>query len=131
MFKKSVCAVLHHHFGCHDICGEWCPWFLKHKDNPEEWKKLFYRCKTKDSAIYEQILEVWNTYCSDQTLRDIHHEWHTNKCELMNKFITKFILKSTQHLCMSIVGKTHTYLAVGLDSVGYEEYYHTLFDVLI
>jgi hypothetical protein len=127
-FKKSVWAVLHHHFGSHDTCGEWCPW-LKNKDKPEELKKLFYRCKDKDKAFYEQILEVWNTYCSDKALHDIHHEWHTNKCESMNKFITKFINKST-HLCRSIVGKARTYLAVGLDSVGYEDYYRTLFGVL-
>jgi hypothetical protein len=127
-FKKSVWAVLHHHFGVHDTCGEWCPW-LKHKNNPEELKKLFYRCKTKDRAIYLQILEVWNTYCSDQALRDIHHEWHTNKCESMNKFITKFVLKST-HLCRTIAGKARTFLAVGLDSVGYEDYYRTLFGIL-
>jgi hypothetical protein len=127
-FKKSVWAVLHHHFGCHDTCGEWCPW-LKNKDKPEELKKLFYGSKDTDKAIYEQILEIWNTYCSDQALHEIHHEWHTNKCESMNKFITKFINKST-HLCRSIVGKARTYLAVGLDSIGYEEYYRTLFGIL-
>ena len=75
-------------------------------------------------------MEIWNTYyCSDKALRDIHHEWHTNKCESMNRFITKFINKSS-HLCRSIVGKARTYLAVGLDSVGYEEYYRTLFGIL-
>jgi hypothetical protein len=51
-----------------------------------------------------------------------HHSWHTNKCESVNQFITKFICKS-YHLCHTIVGRACTYLAVSLDSVGYEEYY--------
>jgi hypothetical protein len=92
-------------------------------------KKLFYQDKIKDGALYDQILEIWKTYCSDEELRDIHHKWHTNKCESMNKCISKFVLK-TMHLCRSIVGQTRTYLAVSLDSVGYEEYYCTLFGIL-
>jgi hypothetical protein len=61
--------------------------------------------------------------------KDIHHKWHTNKCESMNNFIKKFIPKY-MHLCMSIIGKGRTYLAVGLDSVGYEVYFRTIFDIL-
>jgi hypothetical protein len=81
-----VWAVFYHHFGCHDTCGEWCPW-LRNKDNPVELAKLFYRDKIKDKVLYEQILEIWVTYCLDEALRDNHHEWQTNKCESMNKFI--------------------------------------------
>jgi hypothetical protein len=127
-FKRMVWAVFYHHFGIHDTCGPWCAW-LRNKDNPEELKKLFYRDRVKDNALYVQILEIWNTYCSDAALREIHHLWHTNKCEYMNKFISKFVHK-TMHLCMTIVGRARTYLAVSLDSVGYEEYYRTLFGIL-
>jgi hypothetical protein len=128
VFKKAVWAVLYHHFGDHSTCGEWCP-ARKHKDDPAELAKLFYRDKIADKALYDQILKIWADYCSDDALRDIHHEWHTNKCESMNKFITKFIPKY-MHLCMSIIGKGRTYMAVGLDSVGYDVYFRTLFDIL-
>ena len=47
----------------------------------------------------------------------------------MNKFITKFVNKSN-HFCCTIVGKAHTYVAVSINSIGYEEYYQTLFEVL-
>jgi hypothetical protein len=127
-FKRMVWAVLYHHFGIHDTCGPWCPW-LRNKDNPEELKKLYYRDKVADKALYDQILELWESYCSDENLRSIHHAWHTNKCESMNNFIAKFVRKS-MHLCRSIVGKARTYLAVSLDSVGYEDYYRTLFGIL-
>ena len=35
------------------------------------------------------LLESHEGRGGDKALRDIHHEWHTNKCESMNKFITK------------------------------------------
>jgi hypothetical protein len=36
----------------------------------------------------------------------------------------------TTHLCTTIVGKARAHLAVALDSVGYENTYSTLFDIL-
>jgi hypothetical protein len=68
-------------------------------------------------------------YGSDSLLKEVHHAWHTNKCESMNQFIAKFIRKSG-HLCMTIVGRARTYLVVSINSLGYEEYYRTLFPLL-
>ena len=62
-------------------------------------------------------------------MKEVHHEWHTHKCESMNQFITKFVWKSTS-LCRTIVGKGHTFLTVSIDSIGYEDYYRALFEVL-
>ena len=123
-----IWAVFFHHFDIHDTCGDWCR-SLKYKDDPEELKKLYYRSKEKDSLLYQQLFEIWEVYCTDEALKEVHHEWHTNKCESMNQFITKFIRKST-YLCRTIVGKGRTYLAVGIDSIGYEDYYRTLFELL-
>jgi hypothetical protein len=127
-FKTMIWAVFFHHFNIHDTCGDWCR-SLKHKDDPEELKKLYYRSKEKDSLLYEQLKEIWEVYCTDDALKEVHHEWHTNKCESMNQFITKFVRKST-YLCRTIVGKGRTFLAVGIDSIGYEDYYRALFDLL-
>ena len=127
-FKKMSWAVLYHHFNIHDDCGEWCR-SLKYKDRPEELNKLHYRSKEEHPELYAQLLEIFETYCSDEALKDVHHLWHTNKCESINAFISKFVPK-TKHLCRTIVGKARTYLAISLDSIGYEEYYRTLFDLL-
>ncbi len=127
-FKKMMWNVLEHHFDVHHTCGVWC-WLLQNKYKPEELKKLHYRSKVINNDIYQQLLEIWEVYCTDESLKDVHHRWHTNKCESMNKFITKFVNKSS-HQCRTIVGKARTYVAVGIDSVGYEEYYRTLFDLL-
>jgi hypothetical protein len=62
-----IWAVLYHHFGVHDTCGDWMPW-LCNKDNPEALKTLYYPCKVKDIALYAQILEIWNTYCTHKAL---------------------------------------------------------------
>ena len=88
-----------------------------------------YRSKVTNIELYEQLLAIWKVYCSDDALKDVHHSWHANKCESMNKFITKFVNKST-HLCRTIMGKARTYLVVSIDSIGYEEYYQTLFAIL-
>jgi hypothetical protein len=39
-------------------------------------------------------------------------------------------IRKSYHLCRTIVGRARTYLAVSLDSIGYEEYYRTLFRLL-
>jgi hypothetical protein len=127
-FKKMSWAVLFHHFNVHDDCGAWCR-SLKYKENPEELKKLHYRSKEEHPELYAQLLEIIETYCSDAALKDVHHLWPTNKCESINAFISKFVNK-TKHLCRTIVGKARTYLAISLDSVGYEAYYRTLFHLL-
>ena len=127
-FRTMIWAVLYHHFDIHDTCGEWCR-LLQNKDNPEELAKLHYRCKVKNDTLYQQLHNIWSVYCTDESLKDVHHSWHTNKCESMNKFISKFVNKST-HLCRTIVGKARTYVAVSIDSIGYEDYYSTLFDLL-
>jgi hypothetical protein len=127
-FKKMSWAVLFHHFDIHDDCGPWCR-SLKYKDEPEELKKLHYRSKEEHPELYAQLFKIFETYCSDEALKDVHHLWHTNKCESINAFISKFVPK-TKHLCRTIVGKARTYLAISLDSVGYEDYYRTLYDLL-
>jgi hypothetical protein len=80
--------------------------------------------------MYAQILEIWNIHCNDhKALQDLHYEWNTNKCESINQFITKFVRKN-MHLWSTIAGRARTYLAVLLDSISYQEYYSSLYEVL-
>jgi hypothetical protein len=126
--KRMIWAVFYHHFGIHNTRREWCRW-LQNKDKPEELKKLYYRCKVKNAKLYQQLFDIWEVYCTDVSLKEVHHSWHTNECESMNQFITKYIQKPF-HLCRTIIGQAHTYLAVSLDSRRYEEYYQMLFQLL-
>jgi hypothetical protein len=127
-FRHMIWAVFYHHFNIHDICSACCH-SLQYKDNPEKLKKLHYQCKVEHNELYEQLLAIWQVYCTNKMLKDIHHSWNTNKCESMNQFIAKFIHKS-QHLCCTIMGRARTYLAVLINSIGYKQYYRTLFELL-
>jgi hypothetical protein len=107
-FKRMLWAIFYHHFNIHDTCGEWCS-LLKNTGNPEKLNKLHYQYKVENAKLYEQLLEIWEICCSDETLQDVHHSCHTNKCESVNQFIVKLICKS-YHLVviLSWVGRVRT-----------------------
>jgi hypothetical protein len=127
-FKVAAKAVLEHHFNNHVFCGEWCP-AEKWKDDEVQRKALKYRCKVSNAELYQQMSTIHNAYTDVWNLREIYHEVHSNKCESLNGFITKFLPKH-KHYCRTIVNRARTYLAIGLDSLGYENYYSVLFSSL-
>jgi hypothetical protein len=59
-------------------------------------------------------------------LHDLYHNVHSNKCESINGFVTKFLPKK-KHFCRTIANPGRTYLALGIDLLGYQEYCHRLF----
>jgi hypothetical protein len=127
-FKKAAKAVLEHHFNNHVFCGEWCP-ANKWKEDEKQLRSLKYRCKVKHTELYEQMSTIHNTFTDVWNLQEIYHEYHSNKCESLNGFITKFLPKH-KHYCRTIINRARTYLAIGIDSVGYNEYYGVLWKML-
>ncbi len=120
-FKVAAQAVLEHHFNNHEFCGKWCP-ANKWKENEIKMRSLKYRRKLKHAILYEQMSAIYNTYTDVWNLRDIYHEFHSNKkCESLNGFIMKFLPKHKDY-SWSIINRAQTYLAVGIDSLGYEKY---------
>ena len=85
-----VWVVIYHHFNIQDTCGNWYH-LLQYQDNPKELKSSsHYHCKVADhKKLYQQLLEIWEMYCMDELLKDVHHCWRTSKCESMSKSITK------------------------------------------
>jgi hypothetical protein len=73
--------------------------------------------------------QIHDIYTEPDNLRDIWHEVHSNKCESLNGFITKFLPKH-KHYCRTIVNRGRSYLAIGIDSVGYQKYYRILWKML-
>jgi hypothetical protein len=127
-FKKAAKAVLEHHFNNHEFCGEWCP-ANRWREDEKKLKILKYRCKVKHAKLYEQMSTIHNTYTDVWNLRDVYHEVHSNKCESLNGFIIKFLPKH-KHYCRTIVNRARTYLAIGIDSLGYDKYYDVLWKML-
>ena len=73
--------------------------------------------------------DIHDPYTTDEQLRAIHHPFDTNRNELFNKIVTKFVPK-TSYLCRTICGKGRVYIAAGIDSVGYSNYYNNLHEML-
>jgi hypothetical protein len=77
-------------------------------------------------AFYVQAKKALATYTTEEALRDLRHGFHSNKCESLNGFITKALPKN-KHTCLSNVNKARTNIIVGIDSLGYEQYFKRLF----
>jgi hypothetical protein len=127
-FVRSAKAVLEHHFNCHKYCDKWCP--------AKKWKKedklksgLKYRNKVEDKELYLQLKTHHDKFTSEAALREMYHEFHSNKCESLNGNITKYVPKH-KHYCCTLSNKGRTHTAVGVDSVGYESFYQRLYHVL-
>ena len=73
--------------------------------------------------------DIHHLYLTEAHLSEIHHLFDTNRNKLFNKLVTKFVPK-TSYMCRSICGKGRVYIAAGVDSVGYRQYYNTLYDML-
>jgi hypothetical protein len=91
---------------------------------------LKYRSKTKNTRLYTQLRAYHDAYTSDSSLWELWHEVHSNKCESLNGFITKFLPKH-KHYCRTIINEARTNnVAISIDLVGYQEYYHLIFQTI-
>jgi len=59
-------------------------------------------------------------------LRQLWHQYDTNVVEGFNKFLTKFLPKDKTY-AQTIENKARSMLAVGLQSVGYRQFYSRVF----
>jgi hypothetical protein len=56
---------------------------------------------------------------------ELHHKFHTNKCESLNNVITVMCPKR-KHYSSTVNGEARTYASVSINSVGTKEYYRRL-----
>jgi hypothetical protein len=87
--RKAMTAILEHHFNDHTFCGEWCR-ALFWKDDERVRQALKYRCKEKNSKLYEQLKIHHDKFVTDEWIRDLMHDYDTNKPESFNGFLTEF-----------------------------------------
>jgi hypothetical protein len=115
LIMRASKAVLEHHFNNHKFCDEWCP-LKKWSEEERIWKPLKYRCKEADEKLYLQFQKIHSSFTTEEGLPDLYHEVHSNKCESINGFNTKFLPKK-KHFCLTIANPGCTYLAIGLSWV--------------
>jgi hypothetical protein len=133
-------AVLEHLFDNHDHCGNWCSKkkkaarviqsFARCKVLKIEGAKLatkkanaqFFRDKAKNKKLYEQLSAIVAKFICVESLKQVHHQYNTNKCEMINNQMTRFAPKN-KHYAKTIVGKARAMMAIGVDSVGMVEFF--------
>jgi hypothetical protein len=64
----------------------------------------------------------------DEKLRQLFHIYHTNAVEGFNKYLTKFLHKD-KTFCQTIENGTRSYLAAGLQSIGFRQFYARVFEL--
>jgi hypothetical protein len=127
-FRIPMLACLEHHFYNHEHClDEWCP--AKRADGDSSKKhSLRLHCKTKNKEMSSKFKEYHEGFMEEDKLVHLFHGWDSNVVETFNKLLTK-ILPKDQTYCNTIEKKTRIHLALGLQSVGYTQFYQRLFEL--
>jgi hypothetical protein len=64
----------------------------------------------------------------EEKLSMLFHQYDTQKVEGFNKLLTKFLPKDKTY-CQTIENKARIHLAVGLQSVGFQQFYKRVFQL--
>ena len=125
-FEIAAEASFEHHWNNHEHCGSWCQ-AVSWTEEEKVKNKGKYRDKVKFEKEYKQQLEVKEKYLSRTRLRRCFHKFCNNKTEQIHGFIVNVFLPKRSYFCRTICGRARTYLAVSIDSLGFEEYYKQLY----
>jgi len=119
-FSARAQAVLEHHFHNHTFCDQrWC----KYKEcTPElyEEAKCRFRCKVKNSDMYEKLLEIQDKHTDPKMLAQINHQFDSQKNEAINSSISHVAPKNIT-FCGTCSLQYRIAWVVLCDSVGFEE----------
>jgi hypothetical protein len=123
-FKQSAASPVYHHFNDHSQCSTWWKHNPKTEDELSKLKK--YRCKVKNSKLFEQCEEIVGRFSSKERLIECYHQMRSQKNEAMNKSIMRYAPKDkTYARTMSLTSLVN--LAIGIDCIGHAQYYERLF----
>jgi hypothetical protein len=126
-FRNQAKSPILHHFNDHSQCGTWCQHTKKSKDELRKLKK--YRCKERNAKLYLQCDEIMERFCSEERLRECHHQMSSQKNEAMNRSIMRYAPKDkTYGRTMALTSRIN--IAIGIDCVGHPEYYERLFKAM-
>ncbi len=128
-FETAGEASFEHHWNNHEHCGEWCQAKSWTEEEKVE-KKGKFRDKIKNRKEYEQQMQVKKKYLSTPRLRRCYHEFCNNKTEQLHGLVVNVFLPKRSYFCRTICGRARTYLAMSVDSLGYEGYYRKLYEEL-
>jgi hypothetical protein len=123
-------AVLNHHFDCHDYCGAWC----KRKRQSEAQRNLpqnkqYYRCKTKDTELYEHIVPIVERFVRFDRLKEVAHGMDTQVNESFNNTFSWLAPKNKVYAGTQSL-RNRLSIAIGINALGQVDYFTRLFKKL-
>jgi hypothetical protein len=124
-YEDAAKAVLEHHFDCHDYCREWCKRRLETGEQRKASKK-YYRCKIRDSKLYELLQEKIARFITKDKLIEMAHGLDTNMNEAFNNICTWFAPKNKVFAGAYSLHNRIAF-AVGINSLGVLEYFERLY----
>jgi hypothetical protein len=127
-FVKAGEASFKHHWNNHEHCGSWCQAKSWTEEEKVKGKGKYQNKETLHEQEYKQLLIVKEKYLSRARLRRCFHEFCNNKTEQIHGLIVNVFLPKRAFLCRTICDRARTYMAVGIDSVGYEKYFKELYE---
>jgi hypothetical protein len=121
-------SVIDHHFDKHDNCGAFC----RRKDETEEERKnsnKFYRDVEKDKPLYDALYTTIGDYLTVERLKEVAHCYDTNANESINNLIA-WLAPKNKYLSGTATLRTQIATAIGIQSLGFDNFFRTLFEVM-
>ena len=128
LWLQAAAAVLDHHFDMHAGCGDWCQWKDQTAQERQDSGK-FYRCKHKDSALYDMLHEIISRFITLPCLEEIGHGLDTNCNEALNNLIAWVAPKNKTYSGTGSL-KTRINVNISIHSIGFMQFFLRLFHKL-
>jgi hypothetical protein len=127
-FVDAAKAVLEHHFDNHEYCGDWCK---RRNETTEQRQRIikYYRSKQKDAKLYNLLDEKIQRFITLDKLVEMAHGMDTNVNEAFNQICSWFTLKNKVFAGSGSL-RNRIAFGVGINSLGYNEFFTKLFDSL-
>ena len=101
-------------------------WKLKEEKLVQRFKNGYYRCKRKNSEVYEQICELYKPYITEEHLRQLQHNFSTQHNEAMNNSVSAFSLKGKTYSKIESF-ETRAAIAACVQILGYEHFWELVY----
>jgi hypothetical protein len=129
-FGKKVHCIYLHHFNDHRCCNvSWCKILKSQRDvDPlpitDAYRNKF-RSKSCDAKLFKMVEEGMAPYLTTHALKQVYHQWHSNKNESLNRKCTAVAPKDRYFSGTMSLSDRLAYVAIS-DSVGYLESHRRL-----
>jgi hypothetical protein len=129
-YVRAGQAVLNHHFDCHDYCGNWCRRKdLSDADRLLAANKRFYRCKTKDAALFGALEPIVARFVTLQRLHEVAHGLDTQVNESFNNTFSWVAPKNKVYSGSQSL-RNRLSIAIGINGLGTVDYFTRLYKSL-